>query len=468
MTKETQSKKAEMQKAPVKDSGRNPRGMARGASSVAGNQANGKPECVPLMEAVVAKENVIAALERVESNNGAAGVDQITAEELRDYLRKHWPRIKRQLLEGRYQPQPVRGVEIPKNGGGMRQLGIPTVVDRMLQQMLVQVMTPMFDPEFSESSHGFRVGRSQHGALAQMRDHVASGRRWVVDTDLEKFFDRVHHDILMVRIKRKVSDKRVLRLINRFLKAGIMKDGLVRERTEGTPQGGPLSPLLSNIMLDDLDKELERRGHKFVRYADDCNIYVHSKAAGERVLASITRFLDEKLKLKVNSAKSAVDRPWRRKFLGYSMTADKKRPKLRVAEASVTRQKEKLKDIFGKARGWSLVKTIEILTPILRGWVTYYRMVDVKGTFEEMDGWIRRHLRAIRWRQWKRVKTRATNLIRLGLKKDHAWESATNGRGPWWNSQRPHMHYAYPKSYFDQLGLLSLRKQWDKLYTNTL
>jgi len=409
-----------------------------------------------LIEAVVERENMLAALRRVEANKGSAGVDNMTVASLRPYVRKHWSHIKEELLAGRYLPRPVRRVNIPKPGGhGMRQLGIPTVVDRLIQQALHQVMLPIFDPDFSESSYGFRPGRSAHQAVLQARAYVSSGRRWVVDLDLEKFFDLVNHDVLMSRVARKVKDKRILGLIRRYLQAGVMAGGLVSQRREGTPQGGPLSPLLSNILLDDLDKELERRGHAFCRYADDCHIYVRSKRAGERVLASVTQFLAKRLKLKVNQSKSAVDRPWKRKFLGYSMTFHKQ-PRLKVAPASVKRFKCKLKALFRAGRGRNLARFIGELTPVLRGWVSYFRLAKVKGVFGELDGWIRRKLRCILWRQWKRTWTRARNLMRRGLGEVRAWSSATNGRGPWWNSGASHMNAAYPKRYFDKLGLVSL------------
>jgi RNA-directed DNA polymerase len=391
----------------------------------------------------------------------------MTVESLRPYLRKHWPHIKEQLLAGRYMPSPVRRVDIPKpNGKGMRQLCIPTVIDRLIQQALHQVMQPIFDCDFSKSSYGFRPGRSAHQAVLAARAYVSSGRRWVVDMDLEKFFDRVNHDVLMARVSGKVKDKRVLGLIRRYLQAGVLSDGVVSQRTEGTPQGGPLSPLLSNILLDDLDRELEKRGHAFCRYADDCNIYVRSKRAGERVLASVTQFLAKRLKLKINKTKSAVDRPWNRKFLGYSMTFHKQ-PRLKVAPASVKRFKSKLKELFRIGRGRNLAKFIIELTAILRGWVNYFRLAEVKGVFEELDGWIRRKLRCILWRQWKRAITRAKNLKRRGLDEIRAWKSATNGRGPWWNSGASHMHACYPKSYFDKLGLVSLLNRLQRLQSTT-
>jgi RNA-directed DNA polymerase len=416
------------------------------------------------MEAVVEGRNMKRALRRVVGNKGVAGVDGMPVEALTPYLKDHWPRIKEALLEDRYEPQPVLGVKIPKPGGkGMRQLGIPTVVDRLIQQALNQVLQPIFDGDFSTSSYGFRPGKSAHQALEQARAYVASGRRWVVDMDLEKFFDRVNHDVLMSRVARKVEDVRVLRLIRRYLQAGMMDGGVQTPRAKGTPQGGPLSPLLSNIMLDDLDKELKRRGHAFCRYADDCNIYVRSKRAGKRVLASITRFLHVRLRLRVNRKKSAVDRPWKRTFLGYSMTFHR-RPRLKVAAASIERLKATLRKRFGEGRGRNLGRFIqEDLTPLMRGWVNYFRLAEVKGVFEELDSWIRRKLRCILWRQWKRSHTRAKNLMKRGLEEVRAWRSATNGRGPWWNCGASHMNEACPKKFFDAIGLVSLLSQLKRL-----
>jgi len=407
------------------------------------------------MEAVIGRENMTAAYRRVVGNRGSAGVDGMSVEDLKPYLDENWSRIKLELLEGRYRPQPVREVEIPKPAGGVRKLGIPIVIDRLIGQALHQVLEPIFDPGFSESSYSFRQGRSAHQAVLQAREYVREGYRCVVDIDLEKFFDRVNHDILMSRIARKVKDKRVLRLIRRYLQAGIMTGGVVTARSEGTPQGSPLSPLLSNIMLDDLDKELERRGHRFCRYADDANIYVRSRRAGERVLASITRFLERRLRLAVNTAKSAVGRPWARKFLGYSMTSEY-RTRLKVARQSYERLKRALREIFRRGRGRSISRTIEDLNQKLRGWGHYFHLSEVKNIFEELDGWIRRKLRGIIWRQWKRVYTRARKLMKRGLAEPRAWQSATNGRGPWWNAGASHMHAAFKKSYFDKLGLVSL------------
>jgi RNA-directed DNA polymerase len=414
------------------------------------------------MEAVVARENLLKAYAQVMRNKGAAGIDGMSVEQLKPYLQAHWAQIKTELLNGTYQPQPVRCVEIPKPSGGMRQLGIPTVVDRLIQQALHQVLSPLFEPNFSESSYGFRPGRSAQQAVARARDYVREGRRWVVDLDLEKFFDHVNHDILMSRLARQISDKRVLRSIRRYLQAGLMMGGVVSPRVEGTPQGGPLSPLLSNILLDELDKELERRGHKFCRYADDCNIYVQSSAAGERVLASVSQFLAERLRLQVNAGKSAVARPWWRKFLGYSMTSQKL-PRLRVAPESSQRLKAKVRMILREGRGRSLPQVIKELNQRLRGWMQYYRLAEVKSIFEELDGWLRRKLRCLLWRHWKRPRTRMKELMKRGLEKLRAWRSSINGRGAWWNAGAPHMNEAFPKSYFDRLGLISLLDQQRQL-----
>lgn len=408
-----------------------------------------------LMEAVVERGNLMLAYERVVKNKGAAGVDGLTVAEFKDHLKRYWPTIKAKLLAGEYIPSPVRRVDIPKPQGGVRTLGIPTLTDRLIQQALHQVLSPIFEADFSEHSYGFRAGRNAHQAVKAAQQSVAAGRRVVVDIDLEKFFDRVNHDLLMQKLSTKIDDRRVLRLIRRYLEAGLMAEGIVSPRTQGTPQGGPLSPLLSNILLTELDRELERRGHAFCRYADDCNIYVKSKAAGERVMASITRFLAEQLKLKVNAAKSAAAEPWKRTFLGYSLTWHKS-PKLRIAPESRKRQKDKIRAVLKGARGRNLKTVIDELNPILRGWAAYFKLTETRRALEEMDGWIRHKLRCILWRQWKRPYTRAKNLMKAGLTEERAFRSAFNQRGPWWNSGASHMNQAFPKSFFDRLGLVSL------------
>lgn len=406
---------------------------------------------------------MLKAYDRVLKNKGAPGIDGVTPSELKDHLKCYWSQHKASLLAGTYQPKPVLKVEIPKPNGNVRQLGIPTVLDRLIQQAMHQVLSDVFEPEFSEHSFGFRPRRSACQAVQQARQYVEEGYRWVVDLDLEKFFDRVNHDILMSRVARKVKDKRVLKLIRAYLEAGIMDNGMVTVSRKGTPQGGPLSPLLSNILLNDFDRELEKRGHRFCRYADDSNIYVRSEAAGQRVLSSLARFLSDRLSLQVNREKSAVARPWQRKFLGYTVCTRKRNVRLKVAPQIVSRFKGDLKAVLRRGRGWSIRRTVETLNPKLRGWVTYFRHIGVKGVLEELDGWLRRHLRKILWRQWKRSYTRATNLMKLGLREKRAWDSAQNGRGAWWNSGASHMNQALPKKRFDRLGLVSLVDQFHQL-----
>src|SRR5271170_732027 len=435
--------------------GRNLPGTGAGAEIRAAAVGRTKPEALRLMEAAVERSNMLCAYERVVKNKGAPGVDGLTVTGFKPWLQAHWPKVRQALLAGEYIPEAVRKVEIPKPQGGVRMLGIPTVLDRLIQQALHQVLQPLFEPEFSESSYGFRPGRNAHQAVKAARDYVAEGKRWTVDLDLEKFFDQVNHDVLMARVVRKVKDERVLKLIRRYLEAGLVEGGVVSARTEGTPQGGPLSPLLSNILLTDLDRELEKRGHRFCRYADDCNLYVGSKRSGQRVMTAITAFLEQRLKLKVNAGKSAVARPWQRKFLGYSMTWHKK-PKLKIAQQSRERLAEKVRKSLRALRGGSLKQAVEQINPVLRGWVAYFRLTEVKGVLEELDGWIRHKLRALQWRHWKRNHTRAKNLMRAGLSERRAWLSATNGHGPWWNGGASHMNEAYPKSWFDRMGLVSL------------
>jgi RNA-directed DNA polymerase len=414
------------------------------------------------MEEALCRENLLAAHDRVVRNAGAPGVDGMTVGDLMPYCREHWPRIREELLNDRYKPQPVRRVEIPKPGGGTRMLGIPTVLDRLIQQALLQVLHPIFDPTFSDDSYGFRPGRSAHQAVLRAQEHIAAGHRWVVDVDLERFFDRVNHDVLMSRVARRVKDKQVLLLIRRYLQAGMMEGGLVSPRVEGTPQGGPLSPLLSNVLLDELDKELEHRGHRFVRYADDCNVYVQSKTAGERVMTSLERFLAKRLRLRINRDKSGVARPWKRKFLGYSVTWHRK-PKLKVAPESLKRFKGKLRQKLRQGRGRNLGCVIRDLSPVIRGWVAYYRLSEVKGSFEMLDQWLRRKLRCIQWRQWKRGRTRRKKLIALGLDAERARRSAGNGRGPWWNAGASHMNQAVPTYMLSEMGLMSFFGEYRRL-----
>jgi RNA-directed DNA polymerase len=435
--------------------GRNSGNAAFGAEAEVTTRRRTKAGLSGLMELVCERENLKLAYQRVVENKGAAGVDGIAVTQFKDHLRQHWPAIKAKVLAGQYIPQPVRSVDIPKPQGGVRTLGIPTLTDRMIQQALHQALSPIFEAGFSESSYGFRPGRNAHQAVKAARQYVAQGRGVVVDMDLEKFFDRVNHDLLMEKLSKKIEDGRVLQLIRRYLEAGMMAGGMVSPRTEGTPQGGPLSPLLSNILLTDLDRELERRGHAFCRYADDCNIYVRSMAAGERVMASLTRFVAQRLKLTVNAAKSAVDAPWRRTFLGYSLTWHKA-PRLRIAPASLKRLEERVREVLKGAGGRSLSRTISELNPVLRGWAAYFKLTDTKSALEELDGWLRHKLRCILWRQWKRTYTRATNLMKAGLTEERAWRSATNQRGAWWNAGASHMNAAFPKSFFDRLGLVSL------------
>lgn len=446
----------ERRPACAEGTGQNPGEDALSASVCPRAGGNSNPEAQELLEQIVAPENMRRAWKQVKRNKGAPGVDGRTIDETASLLRNHYEEIKERLLNGTYQPQPVQRVEIPKPGGGVRKLGVPTVLDRLIQQAVYQVLSPLFEPGFSETSYGFRPGRSAHDAVLKARDYQRDGKRWVVDMDLKAFFDEVDHDILMGRVRRKAKDSRVNRLINLYLKAGVLTaDGL--EKTEkGTPQGGPLSPLLSNILLDDLDKELERRGHSFCRYADDCNIYVSSQRSGERVLASVSRYVEEKLKLKVNVRKSAVDRPWKRSFLGYSFT-NHRSPKIRVPAKSVKRFRHNLKELFRMGRGRNLRGFItETLNPVLRGWINYFRLSETKGFAEELDGWVRRRLRVILWRQWKRGRTRYKRLVARGLTEERARASAYNGLGPWWNAGATHMNAAFRKKYFDRLGLVNL------------
>ena len=404
-----------------------------------------------LMEVVCERENLERAWKQVRRNKGGPGVDGMTINDARDHLREHWPSIRSQLLEGSYQPQPVKRVEIPKPDGGVRKLGVPCVVDRLIQQALLQVLQPRWDSTFSEHSYGFRPGRSAHQAVAQAQRHVAEGYGIVVDLDLEKFFDRVNHDSLMARVAARLSDKRVLKLIRAFLKAGVMENGLVSPVDEGTPQGGPLSPLLSNLVLDDLDKELERRGHRFCRYADDCNIYVRSHRAGQRVMASVSRFLTKKLRLKVNEAKSAVARPEARKFLGFSISNDGS--ERRIAPQALKKFKTRIRDLTRRTRGLSLEQVIEELAPYLIGWRGYFGFCQTPRVLTHLEAWIRRRLRMYLWRQWRNGQNRFKELRRRGVPKFNAAVAAGSPTGFWRMSGHPAVQMALRNHAFDSFGL---------------
>lgn len=416
------------------------------------------PAIKNLMAQVLSNSNMLMAYKRVVGNKGAAGVDGMKVEALKLYLQTNWSTIKEQLEQGTYYPKAVRKVEIPKPGGGMRMLGIPTAVDRLITQGIQQVLSRIWEETFSESSYGFRPGRSAADAVRKAQMYQEEGLKVVLDIDLSKFFDEVNHSRLMSRLMEHTPGERQLhRLIDRYLKVGIMEGGLISSRDKGTPQGSPLSPLLSNIVLDELDKELEKRGHKFVRYADDCNVYVSKQRSGERVYASLTRFLESKMRLKVNKEKSKVDKPRNRKFLGFSFYNKKGGVGIRIAPASIERVYKKVKTLCRQGRGRNLGRFIkELLNPYLRGWVNYYRIADAKTILEQLDEWIRRRLRLILWRQWKRRWTRRNKLIAAGLSEQRAVESAFNERGPWWNSGASHMNQAFPKRYFQKLELVSL------------
>ena len=408
-----------------------------------------------LMEEVCERRNCKQALARVKRNKGSAGIDGMTVEQLPDYLRQHWPTIREQLLRGTYRPQPVKRVEIPKPDGGIRQLGIPTVLDRFIQQAVMQVLQGRWDHTFSEHSYGFRPGRSAHQAVAQAQQYIADGYGWVVDLDLEKFFDRVNHDKLMAKLARRISDKRTLKLIRAFLRAGVMEGGLVSPIDEGTPQGGPLSPLLSNIVLDELDEELERRGHCFVRYADDCNLYVRSQRAGERVMKSVSEFITKKLKLKVNEQKSAVSRPSKRKFLGFSFTWQRE-PKRRIAPKAIARFKQRVRELTRRTRGVKVETMVAQLSRYLLGWRGYFGFCQTPSVLRSLEKWLRRRLRSVVWKQWKRGKVRFAELSKRGVSKDLAAQTAGSAHGPWRLSNSPALTIAMPNAYFASLGLTPL------------
>jgi len=433
-----------------------PRESAGGTESFAAKRRAESPASIePMMEAVCERNNCKQALARVKTNKGSAGIDGMTVEQLPAHLRQHWPTIREQLLRGTYRPQPVKRVEIPKPDGGMRKLGIPTVLDRFIQQAVLQVLQRSWDRTFSDHSYGFRPGRSAHQAVAKAQQYIAAGYRWVVDLDLEKFFDRVNHDRLMARLAQRINDQRMLKLIRAFLRAGVMAEGLVSPVDEGTPQGGPLSPLLSNIVLDELDRELERRGHRFVRYADDSNVYVRSRRAGERVMTSISRFLTSKLKLKVNNEKSAVDRPVERKFLGFSFTWNRE-PKRRISPKAIARFKQRVRELTRRTRGVSVEMMVTQLSRYLIGWRGYFSFCQTPSVLQSLERWVRRRLRSVVWKQWKRSKVRFAELRQRGVGKDLAASTVGSPHGPWRLSNSPALAIALPNAYLTSLGLPSL------------
>jgi group II intron reverse transcriptase/maturase len=419
------------------------------------DKGNVEPKYASLMQEVLRRKNLRKALKKVRKNKGSEGVDGMTVEQLPDYLKKHWPTIKQQLLSGTYAPKPVRVVTIPKPSGGQRLLGIPTVLDRQIQQAISQVLHPIFDPGFSPSSYGFRPGRSAHQALNKAKEYINQGYIWNVGLDLEQFFDRVNHDILMSRVARKVQDKCLLKLIRSYLNSGLMEGGLVSQRMQGVPQGGPLSPLLSNILLDDLDKELERRGHQFCRYADDVNIYVRSRKAGQRVMESTTKFLEKKLKLRVNRDKSAVGQAHERSFLGFTFTNETK-PRLVPAKGSIKRVKDRVREMTKSGRGQNIKRVIMKLNEYLKGWIGYYRLTEVLWPLKALDKWIRRRLRKILWIQWKRPQTRVKKLISYGVEPTAAKRGAYVRCGPWRATATPAMHAAISNKRLSDWGLIGL------------
>ena len=436
--------------------GEAPRGSVEGTESLAAKREAESPASIEqLMEVVCERSNCKQALARVKANRGSAGIDGMTVVQLPAYLKQHWPTIRAQLLSGTYKPEPVKRVEIAKPDGGMRKLGIPTVLDRFIQQAVMQVLQRRWDGTFSNHSYGFRPRRSAHQAVTKAQQYIAEGYRWVVDLDLEKFFDRVNHDKLMAKLAKRISDQRLLKLILAFLRAGVLADGLVSPVDEGTPQGGPLSPLLSNIVLDELDRELERRGHRFVRYADDSNIYVRSQRAGERVMTSIAKFITTKLKLKVNDEKSAVDKPGARKFLGFSFTWQRE-PRRRIAPKALQRFKQRVRELTRRTRGVSVATMVQQLNRYLIGWRGYFRFCQTPSVLKSLEAWVRRRLRSVVWKQWRRGKVRFAELTKRGVGKALAAQTAGSPHGPWRLSNSPALAIALPNAYFASLGLPSL------------
>ena len=409
-----------------------------------------------LLEDVLERDNMLKAMYRVIRNKGSHGIDGMKTDELREHVKRTWTTVKSKLLEGKYNPSPVRRIEIPKPDGGIRLLGIPTVQDRMIQQAIAQVLSEIYEPTFSESSFGFRPNRGAKNAIKQSETYINQGYRWVVDMDLEKFFDKVNHDILMGKLEKKIKDRRLLKLIRKYLESGVLVNGIKVSSEEGTPQGGPLSPLLANIMLDGIDKELEKRGHKFCRYADDCNIYVKSKKAGIRVMDSVTKLIENNLKLKVNKNKSAVDLVTNRKFLGLSFYYRKGKFKIRIHDKSIKRFRDKIRDITNRNRGISIDERILRLNDSIRGWINYFGIADAKRKLKILDSWIRRRLRACLWKQWKKTKTKYKNLIKLGISKSQAYQFANTRKGYWRISKSPILDIALNNGYFKSIGLMSL------------
>jgi len=441
---------------PAESRSEAPTAAVEGTESLAAKRRTESPAISErMMEEVCERENCKQALARVKANKGSPGVDGMTVHKLAGHLRQHWPAIREQLLSGTYKPQPVKRVEIPKPDGGVRKLGIPTVLDRFIQQAVMQVLQRRWDRTFSEHSYGFRPKRSAHQAVQAAQQYIAEGYRWVVDLDLEKFFDRVNHDKLMAKIAERISDQEMRKLIRTFLRAGVMEDGLVSPTGEGTPQGGPLSPLLSNIVLDELDQELERRGLRFARYADDSNIYVRSRRAGERVMASITAFITCKLKLRVNQQKSAVARPWQRKFLGFSFTLHRE-PQRRIAPKAILRFKERIRELTRRTRGVSVEKVAEELGRYLHGWQGYFGICQTPSVLADLDSWTRRRLRAFLWKQWKRGSVRFAELVQRGVGKELAAQTAGSAHGPWRLAESPGLHIALSNAYFASLGIPQL------------
>lgn len=446
-----------------------PRGNVGEQSYVEAKTERGDELSEPqLLEQILSKENRHKAYDRVRANGGSAGIDKMKTEDLLDYLNANWPRLEEELKTGKYRPQPVRRVEIPKPDGGKRLLGIPTVVDRMIQQAIAQVLSPIFEAGFSTHSYGFRPAKNAHQAIIKATEYINAGYKVVVDIDLEKFFDRVNHDKLMHLISLKVADKRVLRLIRYYLESGIMIGGIYCKSEEGTPQGGPLSPLLSNIMLDELDKELEKRGHRFCRYADDCNIYVQSKRSADRVMTGISKFIEKKLKLKVNQSKSEVGSPKQRKFLGFSFYQNKKLVAVRIHEKSLTRIKAKVKKLTSRSNALSMAERVRKLSSLITGWTSYFRLAHMKSHCQKLDEWMRRRLRMCHWKDWKKIKTKFENLKRLGTNPQKAWEHANSRKSYWHNANSPILSTTLTNAYFERIKLTTFSQAFAKFsnFTN--